>query len=402
MTAPHALVSGASIAGLSTAFWLARSGWRVTVLERAPEFRGGGQNVDVRGAARGVVERMGIEAAIRAHTTTEEGTAFVDRRGRVLGAFPVTGSGGLTAELEILRGDLAEVVRGALPSTVAFRFGTTVEAVHEEPGGCTRVVCSDGREESCELLVVAEGVRSTTRDRVFGELVTRRELGLEMVYATIERTARDDRWWRWYLATDSRQVTLRPDNHGTTRATLAFIDRDADLTHLRGEALLAELDSRFRGAGWETDRVLEALRDSRDVYSDHLTQIHMPAWVRGRTVVTGDAAWCVTPLGGGGASLALLGGYVLAAFLSQHPQDHARALAEYEQWLRPLVTDSQKLPPGLPRVFYPRTAAGVRLWQGLLRMASAGPVRALTSRVSRVAETPRPLPEIVLPERSAD
>jgi 2-polyprenyl-6-methoxyphenol hydroxylase-like FAD-dependent oxidoreductase len=44
------LITGASIAGLSSAFWLARAGWRVEVVERFDAFRTGGQNVEVGGA----------------------------------------------------------------------------------------------------------------------------------------------------------------------------------------------------------------------------------------------------------------------------------------------------------------------------------------------------------------
>ncbi|WP_200938378.1 NAD(P)-binding protein [Curtobacterium sp. Leaf183] len=42
MTKPHAVISGASIAGLSAAWWLRHTGWDVTVIERAPAFRDGG------------------------------------------------------------------------------------------------------------------------------------------------------------------------------------------------------------------------------------------------------------------------------------------------------------------------------------------------------------------------
>jgi len=65
-----AVISGASIAGLSTAYWLRRTGWDVTVIERAAAFRDGGQNVDVRGVARDVLRRMGLFDAVKARNTT--------------------------------------------------------------------------------------------------------------------------------------------------------------------------------------------------------------------------------------------------------------------------------------------------------------------------------------------
>ncbi len=42
------LITGASIAGCAAAWWLAQRDCDVTVVEQAPAFRDGGQNVDVR------------------------------------------------------------------------------------------------------------------------------------------------------------------------------------------------------------------------------------------------------------------------------------------------------------------------------------------------------------------
>ncbi len=55
---------------------------------------------------------LGIEDAIRAATTGEVGLRFVDAADRTIGSFPAgtTDSGGATAELEILRGDLARLL----------------------------------------------------------------------------------------------------------------------------------------------------------------------------------------------------------------------------------------------------------------------------------------------------
>ena len=72
---PHVLISGAGIAGLALALHLVRAGIRATVVERAAAPRAGGQAVDLRGASREVVERMGIMAGIERHRVHEEGLA---------------------------------------------------------------------------------------------------------------------------------------------------------------------------------------------------------------------------------------------------------------------------------------------------------------------------------------
>ncbi|MFJ3659780.1 FAD-dependent monooxygenase [Streptomyces sp. NPDC090119] len=388
---PHAVVSGASIAGLSTAYWLRRTGWDVTVLERAPGFRDGGQNVDVRGVAREVLGRMGLFDVVKGLNTTETGTVLVDGRGEVTAELPA-GPDGATAELEILRGDFARAILDHLPPGVEIVYGDPITDTIEEDESITLTTAS-GRVLRADLLVVAEGVRSATRDRLFDGLVDRRALGVNMVFGTIPRTAGDDDRWRWYSTVGGRQVHLRPDNHGTTRAILSY-PRDEDLASLDRDQALARVRARYADAGWETARVLDGFDASEDVYVDHLTQIRMPTWHRGRVCLAGDAAWCVTPMGGGGASLALTSGYVLAACLSSHASTES-ALTAYERWMRPLVDDVQKLPPGVVRAAYPRTRLGLALRTLVVRSLTSPLLAPVAARLTRVADTDRPLPPIV-------
>jgi len=403
MTRSHALVSGASVAGLSTAFWLARAGWQVTVLERAPEFRDGGQNVDVRGVAREVVTRMGLLEAIRERNTTETGTVIVDEEGGGVAELPSEGPDGPTAELEILRGDLARVVLDVLPDGVEVRYDATIASVDEgleDTAGAVEVTLASGETLTADLLVVAEGVRSTTRDLVFGDVDALHELGITMAFGTIERTAGDDDRWRWCSTTGGRQVHLRPDPYGTTRAILSFLDGPDEraarggrrVVELGREEQLALLRERYDGVGWEAPRVLEGFATSDDVYVDDLAQTRMDTWSRGRVVLVGDAAWCVTPMGGGGSSLALTGGYVLASRLASSPDDLRAALAAYEEWMRPLVAGVQDFPQAVLKLAYPRTRAAVVASRVVTRAMTTWPLSRLAAKTSQVADTDQQLP----------
>jgi 2-polyprenyl-6-methoxyphenol hydroxylase-like FAD-dependent oxidoreductase len=386
MTTRHAVISGASIAGLSAAFWLRRTGWEVTVLERAKAFRDGGQNVDVRGTAREVLTRMGLFEAIKEQNTTETGTVFVGSSGQVLAELPSAGPDGATAELEVLRGDFARTILRHLPAGVEVLYGDTISHVEDGADDVT-VTTASGRTVRADLLVIAEGVRSSTRDLLFGDLVDRRDLGIAMVFGTIPRTASDDTRWRWYTTTGGRQIHLRPDNHGTTRAMLACTGDVADRSNA-----LSRFRDRFADAGWEARRVLDGLDASDDVYVDQLTQIRMPTWHRGRVCLAGDAAWCVTPMGGGGASLALISGYVLAASLS----GSEGGLDAYEEWMRPLVDDVQNFPGWLLPFAYPRTRLGLGLRRLADKALTSRLLAPLTAKATQVAASERPLPPIAV------
>jgi hypothetical protein len=84
MKSRNILISGASIAGPALAYWLHRHGFHPTVVERAPDLRGGGQAIDVRGAALTVAERMGILPEVRDAHTRMRGMSFVDGEGNTL------------------------------------------------------------------------------------------------------------------------------------------------------------------------------------------------------------------------------------------------------------------------------------------------------------------------------
>src|SRR5690349_23825910 len=96
------LISGGGIAGPAAAYWLNRAGAEVTIVERAPAPRPGGHAVDVRGAARDIVERMGIRDAIKEKQVDERGWAMVNARGKRIGGMPADlfGGEGIVAEIE--------------------------------------------------------------------------------------------------------------------------------------------------------------------------------------------------------------------------------------------------------------------------------------------------------------
>ena len=390
------LVSGAGIAGATLAFWLRRHGFDVTVIERAPALRDSGQNVDVRGAGRDVLRRMGLEERVRAAGTGEVGLRFVDDVGRSVAEFPVgdAASGdGPTAELEILRGELARILVESCSESVEFSYGKRITAVEQDDAG-VEVTFADGPVRRFDLLIVAEGIRSTTRNTVFGGEPDYRDLGFYTAYCTIARTADDDQWWRWYSTTRGRSVQLRPDNVGSTRASLNFPSLPTGLDVQDREAQVRVLREVYADVGNAAPRVLTALsEDSASLYLDRIAQVRMPRWSRGRIAVVGDAAYCATPVSGMGTSLALIGAYLLAGELAENP-DRAGAFMAYEQKMRPIVDEAQKLPPGVPRIANPTSRLGVRVLRLAVRVAASAPGRALAKRLrSSSADSAPVLPD---------
>jgi 2-polyprenyl-6-methoxyphenol hydroxylase-like FAD-dependent oxidoreductase len=384
--APSILISGSSIAGPALAYWLNAHGWQTTVVERFDELRDDGQNIDVRGAGREVARRMGIEDAIRAASTGETGTEFVKADGSPVARFAAgeSDSGGATAELEILRGQLSRIIVDRTRTDTTYVFGDRIVALDDGEDGVT-VTFAHGPVRTFDVVIVAEGLRSHSRSLVFPGIDAVRELGLYIAYLTIPRTDDDTDLWRWHSAGRGRSVTLRPDNLGTIRATLGFLSDVRGLDELDRDAVITILRRTFADVGWVAARVLAALDDA-PLYFDAVGQARMPSWSRGRVALVGDAAYCSSPVSGMSTSLALTGAYVLAGELAGHP--HRTAFARYEAVMRPYVNQAQKLPPGAPRIANPRSRTGVAIMNAVLRIAAGPALERLGGLASKLLSPP--------------
>lgn len=370
------LVSGASIAGPTLAFWLSRYGFEVTVVERAPSLRLGGQNIDITGHAQTIVQKMGVEEAILEANTGERGLLFVNKFNNVKAAFPKDSSATFTRELEILRGDLVEILYEHTKSDVTYLFDDFITDLKENESDMT-VTFESGEVENFSLVIAADGFRSKARQLVFGDEVKFNFLNLYMAYLTIPKAPTDVQWARWYNAPGGKVTLIRPDNKGTTRACFAFWSDDEKYSHLNRAQQKEVLREKLQNAGWETPRIAKSIDGgSEEVYFDTISQVKAPHWSKGRFAMVGDAAYCPTPLTGMGTSLAIIGAYVLAGELARH-EDHKQAFDAYEKLMRPYVESIQQLPPGSPRLVYPKSKVGVVLLNRIAGIAASRPAKKL-------------------------
>ncbi|MGJ0119567.1 FAD-dependent monooxygenase [Williamsia sp. MIQD14] len=392
------LISGASIAGPTAAYWLARAGFDVTMVERFDGLRPGGQSVDVRGAGRTVARRMGVEDLIRAAGTGEKGLQFVDTNGKVKAAFAASDfadGNGPTAELEILRGDLARIVFDAATAAGAQTvFGDTITDLDDDGAG-VHVTFAHGAARTFDHVIIAEGMRSRTRRLIVDDADAIRPLGMYTSYFTIPRAASDTQWASWCSFPGSRSALVRPDTHGTTRAALSFITDEQGLDALDTAGQKAQLRARYGDDGWEMPRVLDGMDASTDFYFEGIGQVKLPTWGYGRVVLLGDSAYCASPVSGMGTSLSLVGAYVLAHEMIAGGD----AFARYESILRPYVAQAQKLPPGTPRVANPKSRLGVRLLNAAACVAASRPVQSIAARFSSPPADAIDLPDYPSPVR---
>lgn len=390
-----ALVSGAGIAGPALAFWLASSGWAVTVVERARGIRPGGQAVDLRGPARTVADRMRLLDEIRRIRLHQKGIAWVRDDGTT--AARVTADAfageGIVSEIEVLRGDLARLLYDATRRDVEFVFDDTVTALAQDDEGVS-VRFERSGPRRFDLVVGADGLHSTVRALAFApEPRCTRPLGLHMAWFTAPAEIDIGEWFQVYNAPGGRVASLRPGRIKTEhKAGLSF--RSGLLTSEGADAedQKALIIQKFHDVGWHVPRLLASLSCSDDFVLDTAAQVHLPRWSRGRVVLLGDAAWCPTPLTGLGTSTAIVGAYILAVELADAPGP-AEACRRYERFMRPYITQAQTLPPGGVAAFAPETELGIKSRRAMMRAINYWPLKqVVTKQIRKSADIDLPAP----------
>jgi 2-polyprenyl-6-methoxyphenol hydroxylase-like FAD-dependent oxidoreductase len=340
-------VAGASIAGPALAHWLRRRGAEVTVVERAPELRPGGQAVDARGVTKEVIRRMGLDAAVRAACTQTAGAHVVDVDGNVLETFSAEDDGGdgFIADIEILRGDLSQVLYDDTRDGVEYVFGDRIAELDQDADG-VGVTFAGGERRRFDLVIGADGLHSALRGMVFGPRERFiRHLGLVLAFYSVPNEFGLDRWFIEYQdKATARSAGLRPIQDATrAMAVFAFPAAGFDVDHRDIEGQKRLLREQMDGLGWWTQRILEHLDDTPDFYLDQVAQVVMDRWSDGRVGLIGDAAFSSSPMSGQGTGLALVGAYLLAGELAAAGWDPEAGFAAYEARMRPFVEANQEI-----------------------------------------------------------
>ena len=394
MTTREILVSGAGMAGTAAAYWLREAGFSVTVVERAATPRPGGQTVDLRGAGRTVVERMGLLDRIRAMTVTQRGIAWIDSAGRHRAEMPVEAFGGrgIVSEDEILRGDLAAILYEAAQSGVSYLFDDTITAIEQDTNGVL-VAFEKAAPRRFDLVVGADGLHSVTRRLAFGtQPEALHPLGLLNAWFTIPAEIELDDWYVMFNAPRGRVISIRPGRLETEQKAALSLRSTESFKRGDIDSQIDLLERHFADVGWEAPRLLRAARTAPDFYLDSMGQIRLDRWSQGRVVLLGDAGYCPSPLTGLGTSLALVGAYILAGELATAAttttDDAAlqHAFDRYESRMRPYVEQGQELPPGGADGYAPRNRLRITLGRASMRWSQRWPLRTLMDRMFSKAD----------------
>lgn len=338
------LVSGAGIAGLSTAIDLGADGHEVTVVERANHLRINGSPIDIRGdEAIRIADKMGVLGEIldRRVDMTER-VQFVDGQGAVVAEPPLGEINDSADDIEIPREDLTNILYNHLGPSVEVRFEESIVELAEHDRGVD-IRFASGKRDRYDLVAGADGMHSAVRRLAFGpERQFLRHLGFYVALAALPNHSPDGRNNPMYNFPG--HMTGIAAYNDKALAVFMFRSPWIDYDYHDLDAQKRILADAFVGhSEWRIPELVAAATADPELYFDSVSQIQMPVWHRGRIGLVGDAAHCTSSLTGRGTSLALAGAWFLSRALRDHPDDIARAWQQYERDQRPHATRIQAM-----------------------------------------------------------
>ncbi|MCD9876687.1 FAD-dependent monooxygenase [Streptomyces guryensis] len=387
----NVLISGASVAGPALALNLLRHGARVTVVEKAPELRGGGFAVDFRGHVhRTVLTAMGIWDEIHARQTHMGRQIVVDADGSPKVDLPAEMMSG---DVEIFRGELARIMYERTSDRVEYVFGDSIATLTDTADGVD-VTFEQGPARRFDLVIGADGLHSNTRALVFGDeshhlrFFDHYVAGFEVPnHLGLDRTGRT-------YSEPGRAIMIGNYDGAPDRAGALLVFRSEPLSYDRRDVagqkrILAE---RFAGTGWEGPNVLKALEQTDDLYFDAIAQIHVDRLTKGRVALLGDAGYGAT-MGGMGTGVAIVGSYVLAGELALAGGDHRTAFAAYEARITGFAKGCQKTSGNAGPFFAPPTERRIRSRDRMYRLLASRPLAAFFKKITEKSATDIKLPD---------
>lgn len=335
------LISGSSIAGLTSAYWLNENGFEVTIIEKASKIRGGGYPIDVRGSAINIVKMMGMYEKLKSQNLNNMKFNILDNKNNIISEF-TDASMKANDDIEIPRGDLINgLYKKVLEKNVQIIFNDSIKSINNSSSSVD-IELESGKKEQYDLVVGADGIHSNTRKLTFGEeRQFTKYLGHCYTGFTVKNYLDLYKEGTIYSEAGRTAIMYATENKESVHAFLVFSDENEPFVNHRDiEKHKNLVKSKFENVEGLAPILLEELDKSESIFFDTTTQVIMDNLSKDKTVLVGDAAYAPSFLTGQGSSLAMIGSYILANELKNKTNVQDACLS-YENAMKPFAEINQ-------------------------------------------------------------
>jgi 2-polyprenyl-6-methoxyphenol hydroxylase-like FAD-dependent oxidoreductase len=323
------LVVGGGVGGLTAAAAFARRGVEVSLIERRPAFDVPGVGLGQPANALRIYDALGLLPDILASGFAYDRMCIFDpQRELIVEHKFLLGDDKVPAFCALSRLRLHEILLAAAERAGAtIRTGVMTSEIHDQQDGAT-VIFSDGRTETFDLVAGFDGIRSTTRQYLFGSAFVPRPSG----------------YGGWRVQVSRRDYVRGMEflqGVGSKTGAMPLADDLMYIFHIRPEALDAVfrhddyaglLKERLAQYGSYVAEIAASLDANSDIVYSPIEPILVPwPWFRGRVVIGGDAAHTSPPHLTQGAAMAAEDAYVLAREVADGEGPLEARLMRYSQ-----------------------------------------------------------------------
>jgi 2-polyprenyl-6-methoxyphenol hydroxylase-like FAD-dependent oxidoreductase len=349
-------IVGAGIGGLTAALSLHAAGCRdIVVLEAAPEIRDLGVGVNLPPHAVRELTELGLADELERVGIRTSELAYYDPAGKLISSEPRgLGAGYNWPQYSIHRGALQRLLLEAVWQRLgraAVRTGQRVTGVANDGRDGEAVLevtdQASGRAVShtADAVVVADGIRSQTRDRLRGAPTPLATNGWVMYRGTTKAKPFLTGHSMVIVGDEAQRTVVYPIAPGVLNWLLSR-PRDAsaaapELGNWNVPVAPEVVASFVRDQRFDWLDVHALVAGATEAYEYPMADIDpLPQWVFGRCALLGDAAHAMYPFGSNGASQAIIDARVLAYELAT-AANVDEGLRAYEAQRRPAVSEVQ-------------------------------------------------------------
>lgn len=377
------LISGGGIAGLTAANFLIHQGHQITVIDKASEFTNAGFVLSLKSFGVEIMKELGLEEKLRSIAAKSGSVNFYKQNGRLIRELSFTTiNKNLADSIMATRGAIHRVIFEAIQTKTEIQFGTTIKSLTQNEKEVT-IKLSNDKVIEVDLLIVSEGIRSTTRNKVWNDspvedfnifYAAGRLQGLHSHKVGTIQTYQGLKKMLAILPLSDDELAIQCYIHNSTNADNVEAIKNGILSDSFGE-----FNSEVAG-------LVKKLETTGKIFSDKLGIVHEPVLHKGRVVLLGDAGYCPTGLSGMGASLSIFGAKALAHFISNSPNDLNKALADFNSLMQPVILKFQNNARNNAKNFLPMNNFNLWLKNTIIRYIPNSFITKKMSRELRLTE----------------